>query len=311
MAMHINEPGKKYDLREILRKKHVDAHLNDPRVIAAGEVRAGQSFRKIKADDLGIDHRYQRPLSEASVNRIAKQFDPKLFGVVTVSERGDGTFWIVDGQHRVAAIRKMGNGQTEIPCEVLTSLSYEEEANVFHKRNAWKKTMTPQDKFRGALQSGDETAHRINETVSASGYAVNLETSELHGGKIPAIAALQYVDKQYREGHLLLTIGLIRDIWGTDTGPRGTLITGVAYFLSLYRDIASRRRFIERMSTQTMDHLYSEAKEYRSKTKVERDVAMCSVLVGYYNFKMHKENQLLDPITMAAVVKMKGKQDGN
>src|SRR5690554_1338293 len=112
-----------YDLREILRKKRDSV----------------QGLEQIRVDQFNIDHSYQRPISPTMVNRIVKAFDSRLFGIVTASRRADGSYWVLDGQHRIAALIKMGKGNISVPCEVLTGLSMEDEARVFHLRNANKK----------------------------------------------------------------------------------------------------------------------------------------------------------------------------
>lgn len=297
MAMHINDerPAYEYDLREILRKKRESV----------------QGLEQIRVDQLNIDHNYQRPVSPTMVNRIVKAFDSRLFGIITVARRDDGTYWVLDGQHRVAALIKMGKGHIAVPCEVLTGLSMEDEARVFHLRNANKKTMTPQEKFRGALSAGDERAIRIDAAVRAAGFQINLDTSELHGGRIPATAALEHTVKQYRDGHLGMTLDLIRTTWGAENGPRGHLIQGVAYLLYLYRDTLNIKRFIEKLSDLTLEHVYSLAKKYRESTKVPTSIAVCAVLIDRYNHKLHQKNQLPDPITMAALNRAKEAAGGN
>lgn len=284
-----------YDLREILRKKRESV----------------QGLEQIRVDQFNIDHSYQRPVSPTMVNRIVKEFDSRLFGIVTVSRRADGSYWVLDGQHRIAALIKMGKGNIAVPCEVLTGLSMEDEARVFHLRNANKKTMTPQEKFRGALAAGDERAIRIDRAVRAAGFQINLDSSELHGGLIPATASLERVDRQYRDGHLETTLGLIRTTWGTENGPRGNLITGLAYLLYLYRDTINIKRFVEKLSDLTLEHVYSMSKKYRESTKVGTDIAVCAVLIDRYNHKLHHKNQLLDPITMAALNRAKELAGGN
>lgn len=296
MTIHniANDPTA-YDLREMVRRKRESV----------------QGLEQIRVDQLGIDHSYQRPVSPTMVNKIVKGFDSRLFGIITVARRADGTYWVLDGQHRVAALVKMGKGNIAVPCEVLTGLSLEDEAMVFHLRNANKKTMTPQEKFRGALAAGDERALTVDAAVRAAGFRVNVETSELHGGLIPATAALERVDRQYRDGHLAMTLDLIRTTWGTEVGPRGSLILGLAYLLYLYRDTINIKRFVTKLSEVTMEQVYSMSKKYRDSTRAPGDVAVSAVLIERYNYKLQQRNQLPDPITMAALARAKEVDRGN
>lgn len=299
------------NLRDILKNRSQNAP-SDPRVIAQKpSTTEAASLRQVPVGELQVDHTYQRPVSPTHVNRIAKGFDHSLFGIVTVSEREDGSLYILDGQHRAAALVKLGRGEMRIPCEVLTGLSLQEEAEIFHLRNSNKKTMSPQEKFRGALLSGDERAMEIERIVRNSGYEVNLDDSELRGGKIPAIAALRHVDKQYRDGHLAITLELIRDTWGTEVGPRGNLISGLAYFLFLYRDQVNRKRFINQLSQVNLDQLYREAKQHRLATGMQSIICVGSVLLRRYNYRLSEPNKMPPLEVMRAMNAMKEAEDAS
>ncbi len=103
MAMrNINDQRPNYDLQAVLNS-------------GVQKQTPSQSFRKIKADDLNVDRGYQRAAGTSYINKIAREFDPALFGIITVAERDDGSYWILNGQHRVEAMRKMGNGHGTYP----------------------------------------------------------------------------------------------------------------------------------------------------------------------------------------------------
>lgn len=275
-----------YDLREIKRK-------------------AFQGIEQLRADVLNIDHRYQRPVGRRYVSRIAREFDARLFGIVTVSQRADGSYWILDGQHRVEALKKMGKGATMIPCEVLSGLTYQQEAHIFDKRNTNVKGMTAQDKFRGGLEANDDLYVRIAVTVSDAGFSVNVENSELTEGRIPGVGSLLSIEKEYRDGMLAETLGLIRATWGTEIGPRGTMISGVAMFISFYRDVWDRRRFITQLQKHTMEHIQRDARQIKDATGASPQQTVCAALVRRYNERLRQENKLPSLEEMRAINLMK------
>ena len=67
---------------------------------------------------------YQREVKPSKVNKMVKNFVPDIMGVGLVSFRG-GKFWGIDAQHRIETLKKLG--YTEILCQVLTGLTYEQE----------------------------------------------------------------------------------------------------------------------------------------------------------------------------------------
>ncbi len=59
---------------------------------------------------------------------IIRDWDERLLDPVIVSFR-DGKFYVIDGQHRIAAMRKMNNGSEVMAvCKVYSGLTYEQEA---------------------------------------------------------------------------------------------------------------------------------------------------------------------------------------
>lgn len=251
-----------------------------------------QSFQQLRVDQLNVDFSYQRRPRLPHVNKIAKDFDNLLFGVVTVSQRRDGSFWILDGQHRVAALLKLGKGAGSIPCEVLTGLTHTQEAAIFYVRNSATQPMSAADKFRGRLEAQDPVALELLEIVQASGFRLNLESSELSDGRICGVGTLSNVYANYRSGHLEDTLALIGSTWGLDNGPHGTTIGGVSVFISFYRDAYSRSRFVSQLSRVSTNRIRDESTTYRKATGVSADKAICAMLVRFYNARLTAANQL-------------------
>ncbi|MDY5220460.1 MAG: DUF6551 family protein, partial [Eubacteriales bacterium] len=55
-----------------------------------------------------VTEEYQRVMNMRNVAGIVKHFDPAKLGVLVVSHRKDGTYAVLDGQHRLTALRKLG-----------------------------------------------------------------------------------------------------------------------------------------------------------------------------------------------------------
>ncbi len=67
---------------------------------------------------------YQRPVMPEDVDRLIAKWNPCLLTPIVISFR-DGNFNVVDGQHRIAAMRKMaGGGDVIVPCIIYTGLTY-------------------------------------------------------------------------------------------------------------------------------------------------------------------------------------------
>ncbi len=66
--------------------------------------------RSIHTGRLTSGRPYQRPVNPKEVDRLIREWDERLLDPVTVSFR-DGKFYVVDGQHRISAMRKMNGGR--------------------------------------------------------------------------------------------------------------------------------------------------------------------------------------------------------
>lgn len=105
--------------------------------------------------DYVADGGYQRPLAEAKVNAIIKNFMPEAVGVGIVADR-TGTLFIVDSNTRAAALRKMG--YAEFPAIVFKSHGREHEAAVFSICNGKRTNVPAWVQFRASVLAGDGTA---------------------------------------------------------------------------------------------------------------------------------------------------------
>jgi hypothetical protein len=68
----------------------------------------GSPSLMVQLADLRVDLNYARELDEAWVRKIVAEWHPALFRCPLVAQRPDGSLWIIDGQHRVEAAKRLG-----------------------------------------------------------------------------------------------------------------------------------------------------------------------------------------------------------
>lgn len=190
-------------------------------------------LRYLTAGDIKVDTRYQRGLNLAQVERIASQFDPGAFGTITVSRRNDGSLWVLDGQHRLAALQHMNWGDQRVPCIVYDGLSLDDEAKLFYSPQMTRRALTPMERFRARLILGDPVAIEIKRIANAHGYEINTGTgSDGNTDTIDAVAAVECIYKTWAGGAMLGTVlGVTRDAWGTNEFHiPGSVLIGIAAF---------------------------------------------------------------------------------
>lgn len=183
---------------------------------------------------LQIDRRVQRQaINKGHANKIAREFDPAGFRYLTVSRRDNGTYAVVDGQHRMAALMILGHGEgTPVPCDVRHGLTLQQEAALFRLLNTMRKPM-PLDAFLVRVVEGDPAANDINRIVGNAGWQVGTTST----GHITAVDALErvYTGRSMRQSPkgpkpeaLLATLQIISSAWGTDSrGPTSINLIGI------------------------------------------------------------------------------------
>ena len=111
---------------------------------------------------------YQRSLSKPHIAKIVREFDARLLGLPVVSIRDNGEAFVVDGQHRLAALCVLGIETVE--CQVLRESDSQAEAHLFVKVNTTKKGLTGVDKFFGLLEAKNQAAMACQNLFRSYGF---------------------------------------------------------------------------------------------------------------------------------------------
>jgi uncharacterized protein DUF6551 len=174
--------------------------------------------------------RTQREFVERQAAVYAQNFDLEALGYPVVSFR-DGVWYIVDGQHRVAALRMMGWDDQQIECEVYEGLSEADEAELFLKRNN-RRAVRPFDKFKVAVAAGREAESDINRIVMTLGLKVSEQPDD---GCIQAVTALLRIYGSYGAPTLSRTLRIARDSYAKDRDAlRGDVLMGLGLVVGKY-----------------------------------------------------------------------------
>lgn len=145
-------------------------------------------YTLLDVSTLEVDPPTQRTLQPTHVADIAENFDPDQLGEIVVSLR-DGHYYVVDGQHRVEAIRKMGWGDQKVPVKLYDSLTQAEEA-VLYLRLQKRRQPKAIDNFRISIVGLNEIDCDIERIVKSCGLTVSNQKKD---GSIAAVSALRRV----------------------------------------------------------------------------------------------------------------------
>ena len=145
-------------------------------------------LRWIKLGDMRVSPKAQREFRRPHAVALAAAFELEAMGFPVVSWR-DGYWWVLDGQHRIQALRYVGfSDDDQIQCECYESLTEAEEAELFLRRDERRKVSTF-DRFRIGVVAEREEDLDIQRIVALQNCKISRDKEE---HCIGAIAALRF-----------------------------------------------------------------------------------------------------------------------
>lgn len=202
-------------------KKWPDAKGNPP------------SVENRNPSELRLDDSYQRSTdngaSQALIRKIANGWDWRMCLPLVVSKRDDGSLWVIDGQHRLAAALLRGDIPF-LPCVVGIYGSVADEAAMFVAMNRARKPMNRLDDFHAAIASGDSEAIEITRLITDAGFTVSRKTGSQSWvpGEVAFTSAIAKVLRKHGAKICADVLRTMQEAW-----PDEVLNAGASMFTAL------------------------------------------------------------------------------
>lgn len=245
-------------------------------------VRAGR-VEWLRADTLR-PWRLQRRLYKSMVRKIAREFDPDILELLTITRR-DGVDYVLDGQHRwVAIVQEMGWGDQNVPCYVLEGLTDAQENKLFHAQGpGMRRQLSALHDFYVLYEGGDAVARKVVGTVHRSGLHMSWSGSSVDNG-VQAVVALKNVARVYGIYRLQLVLTFLRDALGpVAQAYTGELIQGFTQFHIRYEDTYERGPFVAKIHALGVEGVQREAMNMRAALGVSQYAALGRACHKVYN----------------------------
>ena len=253
----------------------------------------------VKVSDLTIDYTYQRQPIMKKVNKIAKSFDPDILGVIICSMREDGSIAVIDGSHRVHALRMKNMNDTTLNALVYFSLTIQEEAKIFAMLNQEHTKPNTAEIFKAGIVSGDEETIAINKILNSLGLIIGVGPGD---NKLRAISTVKRVYRNAGDKVLYDTLHTIKSAYGDSSSTmRDVLISAVAIIYNRYGSKVEVSRMITTLQKfGNPNTLIANAKSMGMNTSSVTSSALPFVIVNGYNQRLTK-NRLEDfPMNLLA-----------
>jgi hypothetical protein len=231
----------------------------------------------------------QRDYNEKAALRIADEFDPDMFGVITVTlPNGHGLYHCIDGQHRVGAVRHLWGENELVPCTVLNVTDPARAAAIFDKMNSVRSKPQPVELFKVRVTAGYEGEVAVDGLVRDLGYRISQSTDD---GTIRAAAACMLVYHRHGLDTLRQALLLIYGCWGFDrNGTDAGLIKGFSEFVAEFGKGIDGQRVVDRVSKKyTPGRLLGAAKSAAAVNRKAIGVNVSDLLFATYNLGRGKK----------------------
>lgn len=238
----------------------------------------------INADILKTAPYSQRPVCKRWAEEIAAKFDPKLLDPLTVSYR-DRKYFVIDGQHRLYAIRKLFGDKQLVNCKVLHGLTEQQEAEMFVKMNTCERSLNYADEVRALAFSGDKMIDAINGICASNGIEFGYEQGK-RGKKDSRITALKTLTDIYEKIGAQQTERIIKILSTTWSGQSESLsavmLSAMSCIMDLYGNELEDKTFTKKLAGIDPIFLVTKARN-DTVTNAAVSVRLARIIVNYYN----------------------------
>ena len=247
-------------------------------------------FAFIRASKLLISSAYQRYICISTIKK-AKQFNYLLCQTLVIALRPDGSYVIIDGQHK-AIMAILSGEDLDLPCQIIkhdvnASLAQciKIEAQLFQDLNTSRKNTSTLDKVRAGLSYNDEDSVEFQDNfisigVNAEGIGYD-EGIEVQGWA----KAVESIGK-WKIPNTRRAVDFLRPIYENKWNVEyvdGSMIGGLAATFSLVEACGSGDK-AKGLRLYLKDYFSNVSKsKWTENTRGQSDVLIARKIVNKYN----------------------------
>lgn len=289
MSDEVQEPPK-----ELTEKQKADlTELEEARrqmELNTWEKEGGREMRRFKLSQLNIDHSYQRELSLTFIRKMIAEFDVTMLRELEVNIRPNGTVYVIDGQHRLEALRAIVKNPEKysVTCLCNHVPTVEEEAKLYLARGAYTRKIAYAQTWEARKTAGDQDAIALGEMIEAAGFIpVMKPTTAMQPGYM-STGAVERAIKDYGEAIAVETLYLLQQGYGANHSIPVKFYTGLASFISRFDDDPAYRqqRMIDLLQANPPNVIVRHGANAKELLQVSNAQGIALALYRAYNHKL-------------------------
>lgn len=236
----------------------------------------------VRLGDVKVNPTVQREFVPSKADTIAADFDPEHFGTPVVNMR-DGSAWMIDGQHRAAALKIwLGEGWQEqhFEAEIYDDLSEAQEAETFLRRND-SMAVNAYNRFRIGVVAGREDESTVAGIVMRERLTISRDRDA--EGRVMAVGTLLRIYRRAGGEVLQRTLGIIRDAYGTP-GLEAAVLSGMALVVHRYAKLNDAEMVHRLINAHGgVGAVLAKSERARKETGNPKHSCVAAALVDTYN----------------------------
>jgi len=232
-------------------------------------------YKYLRPSQIEIDPLYQRRLRPTVVNNIVKDFNGDTFNEPKVSNR-DGKYWVFDGQHTLAAWRKMnGNEDKPIYCKVFKGMTWLDECKRFIVQDGFGGDPNVNEKLNAAYEAREPEVLGMVKGAELVGFKVSFKNNR-SSNTICAVSALYKAFNNLGADTYIDMLTAIRDAWNFDPDSMcAQIINAMAMFYKTYGGNFKRLDLVNSLKRITPMQIIRDGRTLRMKNGFAREIVKC------------------------------------
>lgn len=260
-----------------------------PELDVVAEVPGVGLFAWVGVAHLHFDPHYQRGLSLRMAEELARQWEDEATDPPVVSQRKNGSLFVISGQHRVAAHKLLK--RERIFVRIVRDKTIANEAQLRVKGNK-QLSENSLDRFRARLAAREPAIVDIDKIVRQFGTKVNSVPTTHEGINSPS--SLERIYEIDRGGLLGRTFLVIQEAWGQVGGKdtNSNTIQGIAWFIGVHDGEYERERLLDKLIKYGADALTRRGMAHKAVLGGSTWVNFYRAMVEVYNERLSQQAQL-------------------
>lgn len=236
-------------------------------------------LRFVPINEMRVSTTGQRYLNRNRVDYLVANLVLENLGYPIVSFR-DGYYYIIDGQHRIEALKAHGFEDSSLECFVYDGLTEEAEAEQFLSRNDVL-SVSSFDKFRIGVTAGREAESQIAAIVEELGLKI---TRDNVPGAVRATGTLKRLYIRAGADVLRRTLLINREVYSASGALASMMVDAIGLVVGRYGNLDDAHLINKLLRfTSGAPGLIGKAEVLRQKTGQPKAHCLAAELVGLYN----------------------------